>query len=651
MIEHIISQIDLVDYAERFTELTPTGDTYRGVCPICKHDNSTEFVVYNHRTYHCWACGKSGDAINLVRDINQVDFFTAVEKIADELNIDVKHNPEYKEKKKIVSELQEKLVDFEKNINSVKGYLTDERKLEEETIQAYHLGANNGNVVIPFINDNGLYIGYAVRRFEGAKYLNSKNSSIFTKSEFLYGMRQAKEKLSNELYLVEGYFCVMSLYQMGKAAVAYNSSQPTKQQLSKISKMAESNPELTVILVPDNDNVARSLLSKVRSNVLKYCPKVAFEIIQLPEGIKDVNELLVAGGNIDECSKWSLDLAALEVALEKCNSIQAERKIAEKFSKSVTDELVLVDIAKYLADRWLIEERIVRDFLHVSASGEDVDEDFKDVDRCIDDAFKLISQTPIEYGFSPLDNGINGGARLKDVTFIGGYSSVGKTALIVQMCLDMVVRQKLNVLFFSLEMDAGALYERIIAMLLEKPVSVVDDMIKNHSPIIYSIKKKVDNRLFIVDKNSLTIAEIDNYIKIANAKIFDKGVNVVFIDYIQYMKNCSEYSVLAETAKGMKPLAKSNNTHVIVLSQLNRGSRIWEKPTMADMKGGGDLEASADNIFLLWRPSLNPELSPQEYEVVKNELMVGIDKARRGSKIKEVKLVFDNKTNRYLLPQ
>ena len=72
---------------------------------------------------------------------------------------------------------------------------------------------------------------------------------------------------------------------------------------------------------------------------------------------------------------------------------------------------------------------------------------------------------------------------------------------------------------------------------------------------------------------------------------------------------------------------------------------------MADMKGGGDLEASADNIFLLWRPSLNPELSPQEYEVVKNELMVGIDKARRGSKIKEVKLVFDNKTNRYLLPQ
>ena len=40
----IIEQIDLVDYAERFTELTKQGDVYRGVCPVCKHDNNTEYL-------------------------------------------------------------------------------------------------------------------------------------------------------------------------------------------------------------------------------------------------------------------------------------------------------------------------------------------------------------------------------------------------------------------------------------------------------------------------------------------------------------------------------------------------------------------------------------------------------------------------------
>lgn len=70
---------------------------------------------------------------------------------------------------------------------------------------------------------------------------------------------------------------------------------------------------------------------------------------------------------------------------------------------------------------------------------------------------------------------------------------------------------------------------------------------------------------------------------------------------------------------------------------------------MADLKGGGDLEASADNIFLLWRPGKNPELMPEEAELKKNKVMLGIGKARHGTKVEEVELVMDLNTSRIRL--
>ena len=197
-----------------------------------------------------------------------------------------------------------------------------------------------------------------------------------------------------------------------------------------------------------------------------------------------------------------------------------------------------------------------------------------------------------------------------------------------------------------MEMSAGAIYERILANLLKRPTDIVDEMILQGNVLVYEVLEKLKKHLVVVDRNGLDIAQVDAYIKDANAKIFDSKLDVVFIDYIQYMRNCSQFEALAETAKGMKPLAKNNEVHVIVLSQLNRGSRIWEKPSMADLKGGGDLEASADNIFLLWRPGKNPELLPEEAMLKRDEVMLAVGKARNGAKIEEVSLTMDTQTSR-----
>lgn len=647
-IKNEIEKVDLVEYVENFTELSKQGSQYRGICPICNHGNPQEFVVYNHRSFHCWVCGKSGDIINFIREKFKLDFFAAVEKLADDLNIDFKQDERYISRKKLANQCQQFTFDSMKNVNRVYDYLKS-RNLSDETIKKFQLGSNSfGNVTIPFIDENGCYIGCSVRNLSSSpKYINSKNNELFTKSEFLFNVRNAKNLITNELFLVEGFFDVMALDQNQFPAVAYNGSQLTRQQLSKLADLHSSFPNVTMTLIPDNDDVAYPLLVKSRKNILKFAHDVPFEVILLPNGIKDTADFFLDHSK-DEFLKLprkSLDLFALEFELKNCSSLDAEKKIVEKFSKSISDNLKLIEIAKFLSKRWKVDKNSVCKFLEISQSDVHLVDDFKDPYQCTLETQSMLLEKNLKYGFDILDNNINGIGRKRDVTFVGAASGVGKTYLTLQICLDMVCKQKKNAIYFSMEMSAGALYERIIANLLKKTSFEVDRLILAGDPSIEKILADLKDHLFVVDKNALSIDQLYAYVREANVKIFDGELDVIFIDYIQYMKGCSEYSALAETAKAMKPLAKENNIHVVVLSQLNRGMNSYQRPSVAGLKGGGDLEASADNIFLLWRPGFNPSLSPPERDEIKNIIMLGVGKARSGSRVDEISLVFDPRSS------
>lgn len=602
--------------------------------------------MYDHKTFHCWACHASGDVINFIKEKDGVDFYVAVERLAEELNVDIEHDATYQSRKKAVSENQGWAMECEKRLPSVDRYLQERRGLTPETIKYFHLGADSyGNVSIPFVDVNGRYVGHAVRRFEGTpKYLTNKNSDIFTKSEFLYNLRGAKEKLYNRLYMVEGFFCAMSLHQEDRAAVAYNSSQPTKQQFSKVASLQKIYPELTVTLVPDNDGIAYGLLDKVRKNILRYASGLPVEVLLLPDGVKDVNEFFAIGKTIEEfdsLDRISLDIFVLRMLLSKCDSVLAEKHIVEEYAKTISDNLMLFDISKLLSKRWEMDEKAVQDFLHISQIGVALNEDLKDPDQCLSETVKMLKEPVMQYGLMPLDEGIRGAGRRKDVTIVGGCSGSGKTFMTVGMAADMVVRQRKRIIYFSMEMSAGALYERVLGYLLERSSDVVDQMILEGDPLVYNVLEKLKEYMYVVDKNGLTIQEVDAYVKDANAKKFDGQLDCIFIDYIQYMKGCAEYQILAETAKGLKPLAKDNNIHVVCLSQLNRGVMPWEKPDMGKLKGGGDIEASADEILLLWRPGKDPSLLPEEADEKKNIVMVGVGKARNGARIEEAEMRLD----------
>ncbi len=652
-IKAAIEQVDLVEYAEKYTALSESGSQYRGICPICKHGNETEFVVYNHKSFYCFVCGAWGDVISLIRGVEQVDFFTAVEKLAEELNIDIARDEDYARRKTLSMQYKAHAEKCHRNVKVVEDYLMKTRGLTAETIEEFQLGATEkGDVVIPYVDENDRNVGVALRRFEGnPKYKNNKNNELFTKSAFLYNLRGAKKKLKNELYLVEGYFCAMTLHQAGYAAAAYNSSTVTRQQCDVLSKLYRMHPELTVILIPDNDGVAFPLVSKTRKNFKSNAPDIPVLVMKLPDGVKDVNELLTSGRlcEFEELPCVELDQWVLYFELKKCATRDAERKVTAKYIRDVRDPITTDEIASYLAVRWHVDKKVVADFLMISRENRNICDDFKRAEECYEETMLMLLDTRLEYGITALDEGLRGGGRRKDVTFIGASAGAGKTFLTVQMCVDMVVRQRKNAIYFSMEMSAGALYERVLSNLLGVSTEKVDELICYGDQSVLKLLEKLKDHLYVVDKNGLTINQVDAYVKEANAKLFEGSLDVVFIDYIQYMKNCAEYQVLAETAKGMKPLAKDNNIHVVVISQLNRGSKTWEKPNLGDLKGGGDLEASADNAFLMWRPGSSPVLSPDEKERIKNDVMLYVAKARNGEKVKDLCLTIDPLTSRMKL--
>ena len=109
----------------------------------------------------------------------------------------------------------------------------------------------------------------------------------------------------------------------------------------------------------------------------------------------------------------------------------------------------------------------------------------------------------------------------------------------------------------------------------------------------------------------------------------------------------SEYTVMSETVRSFKPLAKELNIVPIVLSQLNREGRPWEKPNLAQMKGGGDIEATADWIIGMWRDGENPALSLEEQESKQDIINMAILKGRRRCGQRDFKYMFDAEETSY----
>jgi DNA primase len=270
-----VMEVDIVDVINSFVSLKKRGANYIGSCPF--HDEKTpSFTVSKAKgIYKCFGCGKAGHNVRFIMEHENLEFFEAVEYIANSHGIIVEYEgtdiEEYKQKKS----RQESLFDLNSltqqfyktilmNSPAPLNYLLYERKFTPEIIRKYGLGSApnsktalldyisnsspslipdakelglildgysgpvdrfHSRIMFPLHNLKGDIVGFSGRQFsesglddkKQAKYLNSPESEIFSKSNILYGFYQNKNAIRKAglVFLEEGYTDVMTSDQVG----------------------------------------------------------------------------------------------------------------------------------------------------------------------------------------------------------------------------------------------------------------------------------------------------------------------------------------------------------------------------------------------------------------------------------------------------
>jgi len=226
---------------------------------------------------------------------------------------------------------------------------------------------------------------------------------------------------------------------------------------------------------------------------------------------------------------------------------------------------------------------------------------------------KKESLTGIPTGFADLDN-LTAGLQNADLIIIAARPSVGKTALALNMAINMATKFKIPAAFFSLEMSKDQLVQRMLCSEAEvdamrlKTASLPDTGWKK---LTRAISRLSEAPLYIDDSAAISAMEIRA--KCRRLKI-EKGLGAVFIDYMQLMSGRSRVEnrvqEISEIARSLKTLARELDIPVIALSQLSRAveQRTDRIPRLSDLRESGEIEQTADLVMFIHREDYyNPQ--------------------------------------------
>ena len=213
-------------------------------------------------------------------------------------------------------------------------------------------------------------------------------------------------------------------------------------------------------------------------------------------------------------------------------------------------------------------------------------------------------------GFYDLDS-ITQGFQNSDLIIVAGRPSMGKTAVCLNIALNILKLYKTPVLFFSLEMSK----EQLTYRLLSNEIEITNTRLKNGQltendwlNLNQVIKFLSSLPLFIDDTPNLSIQDIRS--KTQRILFEQNQIGLIVIDYLQLMENSNTYpdnrvQELSKITRGLKSIAREFKVPVIVLSQLSRSveSRMNKRPILSDLRESGSIEQDADLVLMLYRDS------------------------------------------------
>lgn len=223
-----------------------------------------------------------------------------------------------------------------------------------------------------------------------------------------------------------------------------------------------------------------------------------------------------------------------------------------------------------------------------------------------------------------LDDCLNGGLRPGTVTVVGARPGQGKSLWGANLAVHTAQDGK-GALFVSLEMPREELTDRIVSRMARVTYGrlltgkLTDD---DWSRVEVAVDKLNDSPLMIVDHGHQTLAGIRSLAR--STARGAHGLALLVVDYVQLMQptdpRAPRQEQVAATSRGLKLLAKDLDLAVVVLSQLNRMSeaRADKKPSMAELRESGQLEADADHVVLLHVPEDEARAGEIDFLLAKN---------------------------------
>ncbi len=313
-IQQILSRIDIIEIVGGFVKLKKRGANYLGLCPFHNEKTPSFTVSPAKEIYKCFGCGRSGNTISFLMELEKYSYAEALRWLAARYNVEVEEkelSPELRQQQQTADSLYiingfaqkffaEALFGSEEGQDIGLSYLK-ERGFNEDTIRKFQIGYNSeqrdafaraavaaqynpeylqktglvtlrddrlvdnyrGRIIFPVHNQTGKVIGFGARIIKtndrAPKYINTPENELYVKSKILYGSwlaRQAIDK-QDECLLVEGYTDVVSLHQAGiENVVASGGTSLTIDQLRLIKKYTN---HLTIIYDGDGAGIKAAL--------------------------------------------------------------------------------------------------------------------------------------------------------------------------------------------------------------------------------------------------------------------------------------------------------------------------------------------------------------------------------------------------------
>jgi DNA primase len=345
-LEKIRAASDIVDVIGACLPLKKAGANFTALCPFHKEKTPSFNVNPHKQIFHCFGCHKGGDVFTFVKEYENITFPEAVKRLADRAKIplEFEQNPGEQQSRHLKDQLlqiHEQITQRWQNtlVNEASGkpardYLK-KRGVSAEAIKLFRLGSApdlwddtvnwaksknyepalvekaglilrkensehyydrfRGRLMFPICDEQGRVIGFSGRVLSGdektAKYVNSPETPIFTKSKVFFGLDKSKRAILDAGFAIicEGQLDLIACFMAGVQNIVAPQGTAFTEQHARIIKRYVNE----VVLCFDSDEAGQNAAVRSLDHLLESGLAVRVAVVPAPH---DPDSFIKAGG-------------------------------------------------------------------------------------------------------------------------------------------------------------------------------------------------------------------------------------------------------------------------------------------------------------------------------------------------------------------